>query len=200
MMFVSSIGTLCLLIDWGHGVFVFELTQEIAFVMFSPMVNKSAQNLGRLAKGVPKRQTPEHKEKLRQALAKVRVHRWKPLAMTSYFNCRRIDPARHRVVSVAAYGPRFGARPEATLWKIAPDKAALAAYKAGTMDWNAYMEAYIDKLSAVGHREVVRLVGEQIAAASGEGRVAVLCCHCKDADYCHRTILAAYHGGRFAEL
>lgn len=164
------------------------------------MVNESAQNLGRLAKGVPKTQTPEHKAKLRKALSLVREKRWPVEFWTSYFNCKRLNPEQHRVVSIAAYGPRFGAKPEVTLDALAPDKSALAEYREGRITWDEYSDAYIDKLESFGHKRVVQMIREQREVAERKGKSLVLACHCGPGKACHREILAAYHGGRTKEI
>jgi len=115
---------------------------------------------------------------------------------TSYFaKWRKLEETNtYQPISVAQYNPKgMGNIP--WLANLAPTPELLRAYKHGELDERSYAMAY--KASLLGRDKEAVL--EQIMFCA-KGKIPVLVCYEKPADFCHRHILAEWLTGSRQEI
>ncbi len=109
---------------------------------------------------------------------------------TSYYQNRRIDPARHAVIQTSIGHPRFPKvnYPVANWQEIMPDPEMLA------MPFETYRTAYRAKLDAAG-LDTIRAGLDELAELVAP-REPLLCCFealKKPGQFCHRIFFAEWY-------
>ncbi len=108
--------------------------------------------------------------------------------LTSYYQSKKLDPAKHLIVQTSIGDPRWGAKPEWETELITPEPEILATADKGEM---FYTRAYVAQLERHG-AEAIRKELNDLEAAKG-GREVILCCYealKKPGQFCHRRIFA----------
>ena len=89
-------------------------------------------------------------------------------------------------VLVTRYWPRGVAKAAVDEYvsALAPSRELLHAFKASTMDWDAFRERYLVEMSAPAARAEIARLAERPASEP-----VTLLCVCRDESHCHRTLL-----------
>lgn len=121
---------------------------------------------------------------------------------TSYYQSKKINPAKHLVVQTSNGAPRFGTQPEWESEHLMPPVALVARAKAGLDEFAFYREyaAHLDTIGVEKIRE--ELIQLKVAATEPTAnacveipgpREVVLCCFCGPKQpYCHRRMFASW--------
>ena len=108
---------------------------------------------------------------------------------TSYYQSKKIDPAKHQVIQISRSASRFGARPEWEIDVLAPD------YSLQGLSENSFAKAYCAALDKIGVSTIRTELAQVQADPQRAGRDTVLCCFesLKSRDqFCHRRMFAQW--------
>jgi len=109
---------------------------------------------------------------------------------TSYYQSKKLNPAKHLVVQTSVGSPRWGTQPEWETELIAPPEEILG------LEEMPYTKAYVRHLESVGIAAIRAEMEQLEAEASKTGREVVLCCFealKKPGQFCHRRIFAWWY-------
>lgn len=114
---------------------------------------------------------------------------------TSYYQSKRIDPAKQAVVQTSVGHPRWGTQPEIECALLAPPEEILGL---GESD---YTRAYVEHLEKIGVDAIRAELAECVRLAGD--REPLLCCFealKKPGQFCHRRIFAWWWHKKTGEI